>query len=271
MKSGRSCTPAHKSKTAILLSTKGPMHSEKKENSRAPWFGRQRGNYHTTQVPRAFSTPPHSEGSCRGASQEGPLHARAKFGVAGGRTLPNPNPSPPRLRRSPLTCWNASCRAALPAVPRFVNPLFAHPPPRPRLRVCRSCFFRSLFRKFSRKFLGVGCRGGEKVPRGAGAGAGEVDRCRSIGEEPCSKDRPDHNPARDLSVADAPASDRKEAAREQKGHDDTALDSAWLGAILRGRADGAGFTQTQCVRPSVRVSEQPWHFRLSRRLLVVLQ
>ena len=147
-----------------------------------------------------------------------------------------------------------------------VNPFLPIPLP-PALGFADRVFFGLSFGNFGNF---SGCRlQGRRPPRGAGAG--EVDRYRSIGEEPCSKDRPDHNPARDLSVADAPASDRKKAAREQKGHNDTALDSAWLGAILRGRADGAGFTQTQCVRPFVRVSEQPWHFRLSRRLLVVLQ
>lgn len=147
-----------------------------------------------------------------------------------------------------------------------VNPFLPTPLP-PALGFADRVFFGLSFGNFGNF---SGCRlQGRRPPRGAGAG--EVDRYRSIGEEPCSKDRPDHNPARDLSVADAPASDRKKAAREQKGHNDTALDSAWLGAILRGRADGAGFTQTQCVRPFVRVSEQPWHFRLSRRLLVVLQ
>ena len=89
--------------------------------------------------------------------------------------------TPPRLALGDLHL-PVGMPAAARRSPLFVaavNPLFAHPPP-PRLRVCRSCFFRSLFRKFP-KFLGAGCRGGEK------AAAGGRGRGRSTDADPLAR------------------------------------------------------------------------------------
>lgn len=152
------------------------MHSEKKKNTLGlPGLAAKEGITTRRKSPALSRHPPQRR------FLEGPLHARAKFGVAGGRTLPNPNPSPPRLRRSPLTCWNASCRAALPAVPRFVNPFLPTPLPAPALGFADRVFFGlsfGNFRNFWVQAAGEGrrCRGGRGRGRGRSTDADPLAR-----------------------------------------------------------------------------------------------
>ena len=143
---------------------------EKKENSRAPWFGRQTRNYYTTQVPRAFPPHHHSEGSCRPGGRGGahdammpcPPACAGEMRCTGGRTLPNP--TPPMGSLLPV---GMPGRAAIPPLALFfaaVNPFLLTPLPARPLGFADIVFFGNF-----RNLLGLGCTGGEK---GAGGGGG---------------------------------------------------------------------------------------------------
>ena len=100
--------------------------------------------------------------------------------------------TPPRLRRSPLTCWNASCRAALPAVLRCGESLFAHPPPRPALGFADRVFFGLSFGNFG-NFSGCRLQG-----RGEGRRGGR-GRGRSTDTDPLAR-----SPARRIDQITTP-------------------------------------------------------------------
>ena len=93
--------------------SRAPCIPRKKKNSLGlPGLAAKEGITTRRKSP-ALSRHPPSEGSCRpGGAGRGALGCMRGRNSGRGRANPTETLTPPRLRRSPLTCWNARPRGA---------------------------------------------------------------------------------------------------------------------------------------------------------------